>query len=192
MKRSYIIPVLVLGLSLLAAGAQARTPYQPDEEPRACTMQYDPVCGAKQVQCIKAPCYPQYQTYGNACTLGLDDDATFIHAGECTAAETGPVKPTGAYVPPAHCSAWFDGCNQCGRGSNGESFCTLMACEGDPSPGYCIRYDSAPAEQPAPAPTPTGPVDTEPVSIIEEVAPAEPLGFFEALIERIRLFFAQF
>lgn len=54
-------------------------------------MQYEPVCGAKPVQCITAPCYPQYQTYGNACTMA-NDKATLIHKGECTTEESGPMK----------------------------------------------------------------------------------------------------
>ncbi|HEX2792610.1 MAG TPA: hypothetical protein VHO23_02750 [Candidatus Paceibacterota bacterium] len=58
----------------------------------ACTMQYAPVCGAQQVQCVAAPCYPVYHTYGNACVLGAEG-GTFIHDGECTADETGPVVP---------------------------------------------------------------------------------------------------
>jgi peptidoglycan hydrolase-like protein with peptidoglycan-binding domain len=33
--------------------------------PIACTKEYKPVCGAKQVVCIKAPCNPIQQTYGN-------------------------------------------------------------------------------------------------------------------------------
>lgn len=38
-----------------------------DEDVKICTMEYAPVCGVTQVQCIKAPCYPVSQTYGNKC-----------------------------------------------------------------------------------------------------------------------------
>jgi hypothetical protein len=47
-----------------------------------CTMEYNPVCGSKQVQCIKAPCPPIQQTYGNACSMKADG-ATLVHTGEC-------------------------------------------------------------------------------------------------------------
>lgn len=40
----------------------------PEEEPRMCTMEYAPVCAEVQVQCIKAPCYPVKQTFGNTCS----------------------------------------------------------------------------------------------------------------------------
>lgn len=52
-----------------------------------CTMDYTPVCGAVQVQCIRAPCYPVYQTFGNSCTLSASANATFIKKGECGADE---------------------------------------------------------------------------------------------------------
>ncbi len=47
-----------------------------------CTQQYAPVCGEVQVQCIKAPCYPVKQTFGNACMAGAAH-ATNIKEGEC-------------------------------------------------------------------------------------------------------------
>lgn len=121
-----------------AASAQAETRY--------CTMQYDPVCGAKPVQCIKAPCYPQYQTYGNACTMA-NDKATLIHKGECTPTESGPVKEppkatsTLTFVPPPSCRTWFDGCNVCARMSEGAAACTKRFCS-EPKQGYCTSYES--------------------------------------------------
>ena len=51
--------------------------------PTICTMEYAPVCGSKQVQCIKAPCDPIIQTYGNSCQLKADG-ASLVHTGECT------------------------------------------------------------------------------------------------------------
>jgi hypothetical protein len=157
-------------------------------EERMCTMQYEPVCGAQQVQCITTPCYPMYHTYGNACMLAAEG-ATFIHEGACTAKETGPVIPREPYTPPAHCSAWFDGCNQCGRGEDGQSFCTLMACVGEPAPGYCIRYDDPPQATPAPASPPSSP--TTATSSAEE-APAETQGFFARLWQSVLDFFSFF
>ena len=37
------------------------------EEPIACTMEYKPVCGEVPVVCVKAPCYPVQETFGNRC-----------------------------------------------------------------------------------------------------------------------------
>lgn len=117
----------------------------------ACPMIYQPVCAAHQVQCIKAPCYLVYQTYGNSCMAGAADSKV-IHEGECTGAETGPIKGPKAdeptppvlgqpYTPPASCIAWYDGCNSCGRGANGEAFCTMRACLVQ-GVGYCTTYAS--------------------------------------------------
>ncbi|HYF28774.1 MAG TPA: hypothetical protein VEA36_00200 [Candidatus Paceibacterota bacterium] len=168
---------LIAALLLLAAPAAA---HHPDG---ACTMIYQPVCGAKEVQCVRAPCYPQYQTYGNACVM-RNDHATLVHEGECTAAEAGPVIPTPSYQPPAHCSAWFDGCNHCSRQSDGTAVCTEKACIGPMPAGYCTTYD-APAPQ---VPTAT----EEPVATAEPVAEEAPKGFLSALWERILALFAWF
>lgn len=56
-----------------------------------CTMQYAPVCGSIQVQCIKAPCPPIRETYGNKC-LAHAAWATNITSGEC---DTVPMIPPG-------------------------------------------------------------------------------------------------
>ena len=129
MKSLFLAVVVFLALPFLAS---ARTPA-------ICTMQYEPVCGEKQVQCIKAPCYPVYHTYGNSCTMSAEK-GVFIHTGECTAEETGPVYPTQPYVPPAACTAWFDGCNSCSKSTNGSVMCTLHACMNTPAAGYCTAY----------------------------------------------------
>jgi hypothetical protein len=55
-----------------------------------CTMRYQPVCAARQAQCIKAPCYPVYQTYDNACSASAAG-AKVIHDGACMSQETGLV-----------------------------------------------------------------------------------------------------
>ncbi|KND47357.1 MAG: hypothetical protein AB199_02930 [Parcubacteria bacterium C7867-004] len=124
--------VALLGVAFLPVPANALTKAY-------CTQQYEPVCGAQPVQCITAPCYPQYHTYGNSCTLS-SEGGTFIHAGECTASETGPVKTDKPYIPPANCTAWFDGCNSCSTGPKGQSMCTLRACMDTPTQGYCTAY----------------------------------------------------
>lgn len=51
-------------------------------KPVACTKEYKPVCGAKQVVCITTPCNPVRETYGNQCTMRADG-ATFVHEGAC-------------------------------------------------------------------------------------------------------------
>jgi hypothetical protein len=53
----------------------------PEEEPRMCTKEYAPVCAEVQVQCIKAPCYPAKQTFGNTCVAGNNP---IIFQGECS------------------------------------------------------------------------------------------------------------
>lgn len=122
---------IVLGSLVIASVplmSQARTPVM-------CTMEYAPVCGTDQKGA--------YRTYGNSCTLGAEG-GTYKHQGECTEAELSGK----GYVPPAHCTAWFDGCNSCGKGPNGESYCTLKACVGDPAPGYCTSYEETRPEDP--------------------------------------------
>ena len=107
----------------------------------ACTMQYDPVCGVKD---------GTHQTFGNACVAG-SEGAIVQHRGECSADELAG-RGSGKYVPPESCTAWFDGCNSCGRGEDGQSFCTLRACLGEPAAGYCTAYETDP--KPAPVPNP--------------------------------------
>lgn len=132
MNKIFFVPALATVFFIIPAAAGAANPTM-------CTMQYQPVCGAKQVQCIKAPCYPVYHTYGNSCTMNAEN-GTFIHEGECTAAESGPVTSTQPYTPPSNCTAWFDGCNSCSRTENGQSMCTERACAGTPAAGYCTAY----------------------------------------------------
>lgn len=133
----------LFGLSTLAAPALLYA-----ESPMMCTMQYDPVCGTKD---------GVYKTYGNGCVLG-NEGATYQHAGECTAAELNGSASARAYVPPAHCTAWFDGCNSCGRGENGMAYCTLKACMGEPRAGYCTAYSETEIE---PAPEDPAPVSDQ-------------------------------
>ena len=48
-----------------------------------CTQEYAPVCASVQVECIKAPCPPLEQTFGNKCMMNANKSATFLHDGEC-------------------------------------------------------------------------------------------------------------
>jgi hypothetical protein len=147
--RYLVFPLGAILFALLFAGTALAA-----EEGRVCTMEYAPVCAAKQVQCVRAPCYPVYQTYGNSCTAA-NDDAAVIHQGECTATETGPVKPAEPYVPPKGCIAWFDGCNSCSVSANGAAMCTMRACYPyQTQPGHCTAYEK-PAPTPSPSPAPS-------------------------------------
>ncbi len=47
-----------------------------------CTSEYDPVCGGLDVVCIRAPCDPVKQTYGNMCELE-NAGAEFLYRGKC-------------------------------------------------------------------------------------------------------------
>ena len=142
MNINFLVPALAALFFIIPSAAGAANPTM-------CTMQYQPVCGAKQVQCIKAPCYPVYHTYGNSCTMNAEN-GTYIHEGECSASETGPVTSTQPYTPPSNCTAWFDGCNSCGRSENGQSVCTERACAGAPAAGYCTAYKKPAVLSPAP------------------------------------------
>lgn len=60
-----------------------------------CTADYAPVCGLVQVQCIKAPCPPIYQTFTNKCELSKNKLAKFAYEGECKEDETEKCTETG-------------------------------------------------------------------------------------------------
>ncbi len=187
---------LLLSLAIASASLIA-LPAAYAAEPVMCPAIYQPVCGAQQVECIKAPCYPVYHTYGNSCELGAAGNATFIHDGECTATETGPIKPVEPYVPPANCTAWFDGCNSCGRTTGSGAICTQMACIGPRAPGRCTAYATPPAKPvppPAsvvssPAPVSTSSVAVDATATPATTTPAHP-GFFRSLWAHIVSWFS--
>lgn len=52
------------------------------EEPKFCTKEYRPVCAYKKVQCVKAPCPPVMQTFGNACEAN-SQGYTVKYQGRC-------------------------------------------------------------------------------------------------------------
>lgn len=52
-------------------------------EAKMCTMDYSPVCAKVQVQCIKAPCDPVYETFGNKCMMESNSLATYAYDWEC-------------------------------------------------------------------------------------------------------------
>lgn len=98
----------------------------PTAIPTVCTMEYAPVCGLKNVQCVTTPCNPIVQTYSNACMLNADE-ATSLFSGEC---------PNGEI--PKNCSSWYDGCNNCFKDEQGNIACTEMYCEVPNGPIKCL------------------------------------------------------
>jgi hypothetical protein len=106
----------------------------------ACTKEYKPVCGAKQITCITAPCNPIQQTYSNTCLMQADG-ATFSYEGQCRADQDPALD--------RRCKAWYDGCNNCARETaDSAAACTLRACFVK-GPAYCTAYfDSADANKP--------------------------------------------
>ncbi len=178
------LQALFVGLVVVALPVSAQ-----EADGIICTAQYSPVCGAKQVQCITAPCYPVYQTYGNSCMLGAQNGA-FIHDGECTAQETGPVLPTKPYVPPASCTAWYDGCNNCGKDAKGQTMCTERACLGTQAPGYCTAYKAnPPVVTPANPPANTGGDTSDALLSIPVIEPTPEPGFLQRLWNMILSWF---
>lgn len=102
--------------------------------PIACTKEYKPVCGGKQVVCIKAPCNPVPTTYGNVCMMKADN-ALYLYEGQCK-------DPSVTPESDAQCKSWYDGCNSCGRSTpGGPAFCTLKYCAPESTgPAYCSAY----------------------------------------------------
>lgn len=175
MRHLTFLPALVLSVLLAPAIASAQGPTM-------CTMQYDPVCGTEN---------GVYKTYGNGCVLGAEG-AVYQHGGECTDAELAG-RQEGTYTPPAHCTAWFDGCNRCSRSEGGQSMCTLMACMGEPRAGYCTAYGDTETDV---APAPSEPVSSEGTPPAEDAEAGEAststetdIGFFFTLWNRIQAWF---
>jgi PKD repeat protein len=67
--------------------------------PVACTMEYNPVCGAKPVTCITTPCNPVQQTYSNRCMMTADG-ATYVHQGACGATSSGGAPVVSQFAGP--------------------------------------------------------------------------------------------
>jgi hypothetical protein len=53
------------------------------ERPQVCTREYNPVCGQVQVECIRAPCPPINQTFGNACDACANSRVISYTPGAC-------------------------------------------------------------------------------------------------------------
>lgn len=93
-------------------------------DPVACTMEYAPVCGSVQVQCIRAPCDPVRQTFGNAC-VARAAGATNITPGECETVVGGDRDEHGC-IPSAGYS-WDADLGKCARPWETRSFVLTVA-----------------------------------------------------------------
>ena len=67
--------------------------------PQACTMEYSPVCGLKQIYCITTPCNPVQQTYGNRCMMQADG-AMYLHEGVCGSNSAGRPPTISSFSGP--------------------------------------------------------------------------------------------
>lgn len=125
----------------------------------ACTAEYRPVCGQKQVVCITTPCNPVQQTYGNVCTARADS-ATVLYEGQCRNDSTHPKDDP-------QCKSWNDGkwCGStCYRSTPGGEFnCVSPMCERPSGPipperaPYCSeRFDHQCPSLPPYSPCPAG------------------------------------
>jgi hypothetical protein len=65
-------------------------------------MEYAPVCGEVEVQCIQAPCEPVKQTFGNTCMANAAKAKNIIQ-GECTTDQPMPGSDKDEYgcIPSA-------------------------------------------------------------------------------------------
>ncbi len=59
---------------------------------KPCTKSYVPVCGLVQIECIKAPCNPIFETFTNKCELNKIKSAKLAYKGECKEKILGPSK----------------------------------------------------------------------------------------------------
>ena len=50
-----------------------------------CTMEYAPVCGLVEVQCVTTPCDPVSQTFSNACSACASGNVSEFTPGACLA-----------------------------------------------------------------------------------------------------------
>ena len=53
------------------------------KQAEACTMEYAPVCGMVEVQCITAPCDPVPETFSNGCSACSQGNVVSYTEGEC-------------------------------------------------------------------------------------------------------------
>jgi len=121
----------LIGIENVSTGNEVSGDKINNEWPKICTMEYAPVCGKVNVQCVKAPCNPVEQTFGNKCTMEANKLAEFLYTWECKT-----TKPN-----LSNCEAYFDGCNNCSVVNWKVSACTMMYCE-TPGEPKCTKEKS--------------------------------------------------
>jgi len=84
------------GYSVISQGTCWNNPA-PTPPQKSCPYNYAPVCAEKQVQCVRAPCPPQRQTFPNSCAAEIED-FTVIHQGSCRAEQPAPEQTICPYV----------------------------------------------------------------------------------------------
>jgi len=57
------------------------------KQAQMCTMEYVPVCGLVEVQCVTTPCNPIAQTFGNGCSACAQGNVASYTTGECEASQ---------------------------------------------------------------------------------------------------------
>ena len=63
----------------VAPTSSEKTPIEEDQQPVICTMEYAPVCAEVQVECVRAPCLPIKETFGNRCQMNANKKASFLY-----------------------------------------------------------------------------------------------------------------
>ncbi len=58
------------------------------KQAEACTMEYAPVCGLVDVQCVTTPCNPVPETFSNGCSACAQGNVISYTEGECTLSDS--------------------------------------------------------------------------------------------------------
>ncbi len=102
---------------MLIGFSQSITSVDATTQATMCTMDYVPVCGAVQVQCIMAPCNPVRQTFSNMC-MAKSANATSISNGACEDIAIPPIVGGDSDIHGCKASAgytWSSAQNKCIR-----------------------------------------------------------------------------
>lgn len=77
------LPLIFLAVTCLAD--EGKKTICPDPRPEVCTMEFDPVCAARdRVECANPPCdEAQLVTYSNGCLACTDEKVYLYWPGEC-------------------------------------------------------------------------------------------------------------